>query len=190
MGGGAADELDRLDRLQTNMTDALLRMEEDWDEARGSFNWSRSGMEGAFDVTAKTVSNSRTRVNKIMRKMEESRADEIAWEQHGIAMALKTKEQSSENHLDPKRVLPVHRDISEAHKLKVIKAMVLWNLWPIRSNHIWQLQGSLLDWRRTSNGRHLAFLHKYWLLRENVRKTKSKQQHSLLDFRTADIQTS
>jgi hypothetical protein len=122
VGGGAADKLDRLDRLQTNMTDTLSHMEGDWDKARSSFNLSQSGMEGAFDVTAKTVGNSRTRVNKILRKMEEFRADEIAWEQHGIAMALKTKEQSLEDHLDPKKVLPVHRDISEAHKIKVIKA--------------------------------------------------------------------
>ena len=90
VGGGAADKLDRLDRLQTNMTDTLSHMEGDWDKARSSFNLSQSGMEGAFDVTAKTVGNSRTRVNKILRKMEEFRADEIAWEQHGIAMALKT----------------------------------------------------------------------------------------------------
>jgi hypothetical protein len=54
--------------------------------------------------------------------MKEFRADEIAWEQHGIAMALKTKEESLEDQLDPKKVLPVHRDISEAHKIKVIKA--------------------------------------------------------------------
>ena len=88
VGGGVTNKLDRLDRLQTDMTDELSRMERDWNDARNSFNWSQSGMEGAFDVAAKSVSDSRTRVNKILRSIVKFRADEVAWEQHGIAMAL------------------------------------------------------------------------------------------------------
>jgi hypothetical protein len=87
VGGGATNKLDRLDRLQTDMTDELSRMERDWNDARNSFNWSQSGMEGAFDVAAKSVSDSRTRVNKILRSIVKFRADEVAWEQHGTARA-------------------------------------------------------------------------------------------------------
>ena len=42
MGRGADGRLDRLNRLQEDLTDQLASIEEDWDEATTSVEWSQT----------------------------------------------------------------------------------------------------------------------------------------------------
>jgi hypothetical protein len=61
MGRGAAEgRLDKLDQLQEDLKDQLAGMEEDWDKAKSSDDWSQTDAVGEKKVITRIVQNSRS----------------------------------------------------------------------------------------------------------------------------------
>jgi hypothetical protein len=109
MGGGADGRLDRLDQLQEDLTDQLASIEEDWDEAKTSDDWSQTDAVREKKAIARIVRDSRSWGREALRKIEEFRAEEIEWGRHDAAVALQYQEwfdqnmgtdQSTETHTD------------------------------------------------------------------------------------------
>jgi hypothetical protein len=82
MGGGADGRLDRLNQLQEDLTDQLANIEEDWDEATASVEWSKTDAVREKKAIARRVRDSRSWGRKDLRKIEEFRAEEIEWGRH------------------------------------------------------------------------------------------------------------
>ena len=77
MGGGAGGRLDRLGGLQEDLTDQLASVEEDWDEAKTSVEWSQTDTVREKKAIARIVQDSRSWGREALRKIEEFRAEEI-----------------------------------------------------------------------------------------------------------------
>ena len=88
MAGEANGKLDRLGRLQEDLTDQLASIEEDWEETSNSAKWSQIDVIREKKSIARMVRDSRSWRHEAMCKVKEFWAGEIQWERNNTPATL------------------------------------------------------------------------------------------------------
>ena len=90
--GGAKLRLDRLEQLQEDLRDQLASIDEDWDKATISIEWSQTDAVGEKKAIARMVRDSKSLGPEALCKIEDFNAEEAEWGWHAAAVALQYQE--------------------------------------------------------------------------------------------------